>query len=277
MKAIVCFVILGMISTVAGAVPQTPTRRAMSNQMVDTGRVTASNGTFGRLASIQQINHGGSLVVTEDPVEEEKDMREKEKTACLNNNIGIGNTFVWASKYSNTTNYASMVEDVENPENNVCFVRVELKSDDNRINVSDIAAVYYPMGTTITCGAWADEDKIKDRILAAKKSGRTWGTVAAVVGSAGVGVGAMELFGNELIGGKVEGQKNEKLSKTELMRSQLLVLKKEDKAQYDSFIASLRQLQQACEDKSWNTSPKSQEVSENCAAYDYKALLSDLN
>ena len=30
--------------------------------------------------------------------------REREKNICLSNNIGVGNTFVWASKYSNTQN-----------------------------------------------------------------------------------------------------------------------------------------------------------------------------
>ena len=53
--------------------------------------------------------------------------RDAERLACVSNNIGVGNTFVWASKYSNTSNYSTMVEDTENPENNVCWVRVELR------------------------------------------------------------------------------------------------------------------------------------------------------
>ena len=125
---------------------------------------------------------------------------------ALNNNIGVGNTFVWASKYSDTSNYATMVEDTDNPENNVCFVKVDLKSDDSRISVTDVPSKYFEWGKTITCGSWANADTMRARILDAKKSGRVWGTIGGAVGGAGIGVGAMELFGNKLIGGKVEGQ-----------------------------------------------------------------------
>ena len=77
------------------------------------------------------------------PPKEEKDNRDAERAACLNNNIGIGNTFVWASKFSNTNSYAAMQEDLENPENNVCFVKVDLKSTDARVNMSDIPSRYF--------------------------------------------------------------------------------------------------------------------------------------
>jgi hypothetical protein len=55
--------------------------------------------------------------------------------------------------------------------------------------------------------------------LDAKKTKRTWGTVAGAVGGAAVGVGAMELFGNKLIGGAVQGQKS--LSGDDLLYSQM--------------------------------------------------------
>jgi hypothetical protein len=199
------------------------------------------------------------------------DKREKEKSACVNNNIGIGNTFVWASRYSNTNNYASMVEDVESPENNVCFVRVELKSDDSKISVSDIAPVYYEMGRTITCGSWADSKKLEERILSAKKSARTWGTVAGVVGGAGVGVGAMELFGNKLIGGSVQGQQHLKDTNRldELLRSQLLVMKDKNPAKFREYGAELANLAEACESDVWNDTEKPDE----CKSINYKALL----
>ena len=140
-------------------------------------------------------------------------MREAERNACMNNNIGIGNTFVWASRYSDTSNYANMVEDVTNPQNNVCFARVELKSDDeSRVSVADVAPKYFMWGESIECGSWADQKAIEKRILDARKGARIGGIVASTVGGAGLGVGVMELFGNKLIGGKVEGQKNEKMS-----------------------------------------------------------------
>ncbi len=178
-----------------------------------------------------------------------KDMREKEKMACISNNIGVGNTFVWASRFSDTTSYATMVEDVENPENNICFVKVEMKSNDPKISVADVPAKYYEMGRVITCGAWANYDTLKQRILDAKKSARTWATIGGAVGGAGIGVGAMELFGNRLIGGKVMGQKA--LEGAELVRSQLAVLKKDSPSQYEKFMDALHQVKCACENEVW--------------------------
>lgn len=135
------------------------------------------------------------------------DMRERERAACINNNIGIGNTFVWASRYSDINNYATMVEDVEQPENNTCFVLVDLKSADSRIDLSDIKGKYFEMGRNITCGSWVDESDIEKRILDAKKKNRTLATIGGAVGGAALGVGSMELFGNRLIGGALMGQK----------------------------------------------------------------------
>jgi len=192
-------------------------------------------------------NHGNLAVTPDEMKPAVKDKREKEKLACLSNNIGVGNTFVWASRYSNVNDYATMVEDVENPENNTCFVRVELKSNDPKINVDDVIVKYHEFGKTITCGQWADYDVLKARILDAKKSARTWATVGGVVGGAGVGVGAMELFGNKLIGGKVEGQKS--LSDGELLYSQLLVMEKENQTEYNEFISMLTELKKDCESK----------------------------
>ena len=175
----------------------------------------------------------------------EKDNRDAERSACLNNNIGVGNTFVWASRYSNTNNYATMQEDVEKPENNVCFVKVDIKSTDSRIDTSDIPSRYFQWGDIITCGSWVDEEALKQRILDAKKSGRTWATVGGAVGGAAVGVGAMELFGNAAIGGKVQGQKD--MNENELLRSQLLVLKNNKDSRYRDFMTDLQKLKTACD------------------------------
>ncbi|MBO7509235.1 MAG: hypothetical protein J6T57_03100 [Alphaproteobacteria bacterium] len=181
------------------------------------------------------------------PKNPEKDRRDAERAACLNNNMGVGNTFVWASRYSNANSYATMQEDVENPENNVCFVKVDVKATDARIDVSDIPSKYFEWGQNINCGSWANEESLKQKILDAKKSGRTWATVGGAVGGAAVGVGAMELFGNKLIGDKVEGQKNKKLSETEVLRSQLLVMKKDKDSRYDTFMKDLRELKTQCD------------------------------
>ncbi|MBQ9540685.1 MAG: hypothetical protein IJU89_04660 [Alphaproteobacteria bacterium] len=202
-----------------------------------------------------------------DTVESQpKNMREHEKQACIDNNIG--NNFVWASRYSNINNYSSMIEDIDNPENNVCFVRVELKSRDSKIKVSDFGGMYFQMGSRITCGSWVDSEKLEARILDAKKSNRTLATVAGSVGGAAVGVGAMEAFGNKMIGGAVQGQ--QALSGDALLISQLRVLKTDNKSEYDKIVSELQKLKSLCANAS------TFDAENLCKKYDIDAILSGI-
>lgn len=141
------------------------------------------------------------------------------KNGCVGNNTGYGNVYVWASRNSDGSDYTRMVEDVSNPANNACWVRVDIESDNPNIRVSDVPSRWFIVGQQITCGDWADRNTLRQRALDARKSGRTWATVGGAVGGAGVGVGIMELFGNRLIGGKVMGQKA--LDEAELLYSQM--------------------------------------------------------
>ena len=178
--------------------------------------------------------------------------RDKERLACVSNNIGVGNTFVWASKNSNTSNYASMVEDTENPDNNVCYVLVGMRSEDTRISTADIQPQYFEWGNTITCGSWVDETKMEERILEAKKSARTWGTIGGAVGGAGIGVGAMELFGNRLLSGidglgKLQGQKQYDMYSIGWYRAKAAEYKKEVSAKtYEDFEKKAIALAEKC-------------------------------
>lgn len=283
MKKIVSVFVLCMMGTSAFALaPVGTARRSMSDQMmaapravaskaqISAGAVQATQSAAINQATIKDVNGtAADLAVKPEEMKpaDKVDMREKERAACLNNNIGIGNTFVWASRYSNLNDYSTMVEDVEEPENNTCFVRVELKSNDAKISVADIAGKYYEMGKNIACGEWADYDMLKGRILDAKKSARTWATVGGAVGGAAVGVGAMELFGNSLIGGAVQGQKQFKEGSIELLRSQLAVLKKDNKVEYDKFIRHLRILKTECENKVWD-GRTDEEKDALCGEYD---------
>lgn len=297
MKSIISvFAVFAVIYPAVGAAPvMTPAtgrgRVSMSNQMMSASRAVASKNQISGLAQQGETVKSASvdtsmshqsetikdkntvaddkLAVTPDPMQPgDKDMREREKRACLQNNIGIGNTFVWASRYSNLGNYSTMIEDVEEPENNTCFVKVELKSDDAKISVADIPSKYFEMGHNITCGEWADYDTLKSRILDAKKSARTWATVGGVVGGAGIGVGAMELFGNKLIGGAVQGQKS--LDGLELLESQLAVLKQDNETEYNRFIATLGELKCACQSNTWADGAKPAA----CTDYEYAFSLS---
>ena len=238
MKYFVSIAILSLL--VCGANAAQTARPTMTGKMVMSGtRYTAS---------VNQLNGMGINPANIDSVpaaSKEVDRREAERNACINNNIGVGNTFVWASRYSNTADYATMTEDMDNPQNNVCFTRVELKSDDAKISVADVPAKYFMWGETIECGSWANEKEMEKRILDAKKGARIGGIVASTLGGAGLGVGAMELFGNKAIGGKVMGQKNEKLSDAELYTSQLNVLKKENPAEYNRVMDAMRVLSRA--------------------------------
>ncbi len=124
------------------------------------------------------------------------------------------------------------------------------------------------MGRAITCGDWTNEEKLRKRILDAKKTARTWGTVAGAVGGAGVGVGAMELFGNRLIGGKVEGQKDlERNDPLGLLRSQLAVLKKDSPTQYNNFMDQLRVIKRDCQNTDWAT--YNMDVPSECTNWEY--------
>lgn len=252
MKKLLSFLTIILVGTSAFAAAPATDRRSMATQWTSAQRATTAPKAQVRATTATDTAAATAAI-------------DAKKQACINNNIGAGNTFVWASKFSNTSNYTSMVEDTEVPENNVCFVRVALKSSDSKVNVSDITPVYYEMGQSIVCGSWADSGKIKDRILDAKKSGRTWGTVAGVVGGAGVGVGAMELFGNKLIGGKVEGQKA--LNQNDQIRSILLVMKEKDVTQYNKFKSYLQDLKTECEKDIWsdagNKKPEECEIDYN--------------
>jgi len=239
-------------------------RPAMSNKIMNAPRYTASINQLNGMAvanGVVDTEKETANTVEEEP---EVDMREAERNACINNNIGIGNTFVWASRLSDTSNYATMVEDVNHPENNVCFVRVELKSDnESRVDVSDVKPKYFTWGETIECGSWVSEDEMEKRILAAKKGARVGGIVAGAVGGAGLGVGAMELFGNRLIGGKVQGQKS--LKGYDLWRSVLLTYQDKDPAEYRKVVDALKVMKEACE--------KNVEKPDSCK--DYERLIAE--
>lgn len=255
MKRFVSFFVLSLVSFSAFAANSS--RPAMSNKiMAAPQRYTASVNQLNALANVNGSivqNNTVETINTVEPVEKdpEIDRREAERNACINNNIGIGNTFVWASRYSDTSNYATMVEDVKNPQNNVCFVRVELKSDDeSRISVSDVKSKYFTWGEAIECGSWVNEQEMEDRILAAKKGNRVGGIVAGAVVGAGVGVGAMELFGNKLIGGKVQGQKAGNMQGNTLYRSILLTYKEKGDPQYNKIVNALTTMKKACASES---------------------------
>ena len=260
MKKMIFVLAIMLMSGAVGAA-----ERGAAQRVAISPRTTVTTAFITQQSSLKwdKPNLGTNGVVATESDDEIN--RDAERLACISNNIGVGNTFVWASKYSNTSNYSTMVEDTENPENNVCWVRVELRSNDAKIDLSDVPGKYFQMGTNIECGAWADADLIEKRILDAKKSARTWATVAGSVGGAGIGVGAMELFGNKLIGGAVQGQKG--MSEDKLFVLQLKELKTSDKNRYDEIVATLNALKNACANAGDNA---------DCAKIHYNDILTGI-
>ena len=172
-----------------------------------------------------------------------------DKGGCIGNNFGSSNVYVWASTYSDGSDYSRMVEDTNNQSNNTCWVRVDMDSDNPKIRVSDIPSRWFRVGQQVTCGSWADKSVLQKRVLDARKSARTWATVGGAVGGAGLGVGVMELFGNKLIGGAVEGQKA--LTTNELLYSQM------SDAERKEYSEAFEQLRSVCAElhaKGWKDS-----------------------
>lgn len=239
MNKVLSFIALTLICFPGIGAETSNSRRTNAAQWTDASQRVASKAQVVKAAATGTTGNSGTTT--------KKDTRETEKNACIENNVGVNNTFVWATAVSDTTDYASMIEDTENPENNVCFVKVELTSTDSDIKLDDIDSIYYEMDKNIVCGEWAKKDKIEKRILDGKKTARAWGTVAGSVGGAGVGVGSMELFGNRAIGGKVMGQKDlQKNDYKNWIKSELLELQKKDKAQFDEFVKNISVLRNEC-------------------------------
>ena len=262
-----------MASQMMMGAPRMAAQQAVNNgagMIPTTASMTGTADVAGQVATATTATtEEAKLAVTpEIPKPVPKDMREKEKKACLGGNIGMGNTFVWASRYSNLSNYSSMIEDVEDPSNNTCFVKVEVKSTNPNISVSDVPSKYFEVGTNVKCGDWANYDTLKQRILDAGKKKRTWAVVGGTAASVGLGVGAMEAFGNRLIGGKVMGQKA--LEGAELLRSQLAVLKKDSESEYNRFIKDLKELKKVCEDTTidWGADGKPSECDDYEGVFD---------
>lgn len=208
------------------------------------------------------VKQSGAVAVVDDtPASYVGNTRDREREACLNNNIGIGNTFVWASKYSSTGSYATMVEDNENPDNNICFVKVGLKSEDKHVAVDDIPSKYFMWGDMITCGSWVDQSVLEKHILDGKKTARVLGTIGGTVGGAALGVGAMEWFGNDLLAKAGDGklkvlQGQEALKGDELLASQLIVLKEKNPTRYDDIVKKANDLKQICDEMKGESVPK---------------------
>ena len=122
MKNLIMFMVVLFSVSDGGAATQSGGRGrvSMTNRIMAAPRATvASKNSLNAMAATNAPATSAALAVTPEqavPAVKDVDRREKEKNICLSNNIGVGNTFVWASKYSNTQNYVNMVEDVEEPE-----------------------------------------------------------------------------------------------------------------------------------------------------------------
>lgn len=181
-----------------------------------------------------------------------------ERDACLARAATTFDTYVWASKNSNPTSYYSMREDTSNPDNNACFIKVSVTNTDERIDTHDIPSRYFMVGQRAKCGDWLDEQDLEQRILDATKKGRIAGAVATSLVSAGVGVGiaegAMKIAENKGSTSKLMGQKN--LTDKDLLKSQLLKLRRTAPTQYNELIEAMKILDRNCDEEWTNNNCK---------------------
>ncbi len=268
----IAFLLMAMcVAGVADAAPEQGRRSVMGQKIMAAPRAVASKNHLNAMAAKNDNGtkqEAAALAVTPNemlPADKETIERiKKEKEVCLLNNRGVGNVYVWASRNSDIGNYATMVEDVVKPENNTCFVRVEVNSNDSRIDISDVNGKYFELNSRpITCGGWVDDAVMEKKILEAKKTGRILGTIGVAVGSAGLGVGIMEGGLNKAIGGKVQGQKasNKQL---EIFEANFEALKGGEAKNAKTVFC---ELQNACTSK-WDKSP--------CKDLPYKDFVEDL-
>jgi hypothetical protein len=131
------------------------------------------------------------------------------KDKCLANNVGMGGVFIWANKDArNAPNYlttgipsvAMLTEDVSNPANNTCFVRVELASTQSGVNLAGMPYAYFAENDTVTCGSWVSKSAVEEKILAASSTSRTLGTIGGAVAGAGIGFMGTDFIAANTVG-----------------------------------------------------------------------------
>jgi hypothetical protein len=126
------------------------------------------------------------------------------RNACLST---YGN--VWASKFNSTPGgvpaTTPMAEDPD-PNNNVCFAVVSVKSDEIKNLGRFFPPRYFQTGVSLECGSWLDTAALDEAILDSKKGARTGWTIAASVVGAGAGFGLSDLLGQKVIKRGFNGQ-----------------------------------------------------------------------
>jgi hypothetical protein len=153
---------------------------------------------------------------------------------------------VWASR-----NYATpdgvdagrTLPEADNPADNICYGRVAVSSSFIRNIAQYSPPRYFAAGQTIQCGAWIDEGQFDDIILDANKGARIIGTIVASIAGGAAGFGLTELIGRQIKG--FQGQKD--LDGAELLRSQVLGLKRKSPKDYDDYTAALNDLKTKCD------------------------------
>jgi hypothetical protein len=134
-------------------------------------------------------------------------------------------------------------------------MKVELSSTDSDVKLNKIPGTYFAMNDTITCGSWVDKGKVEEIILDASSTSRILGTIGGAVGGAAVGVSAMELFGNDLlastdtfqsVGGQLDTGNKNAMTDTQVICSNLMALESDNKTQFTTTIASIRENVKNC-------------------------------
>lgn|GEM_PF-7069978 len=230
---------IGGRASAGGAAVTAPTM--VPGGTVQGGMVRAAGDTGGMVraadAPISANDTSGTpLAVSEDPaLAQARERAATDRANCIANNVGMAGVFVWGGTAArNSPDYATrgvagvgmLREDIVNPANNTCWVRVDLDSSERNVNLSGISGAYFAENDAVTCGSWANKKDIESKILQAKSTGRTLATIGGAVGGAALGVAAAETVMH--FGGWYRGQKTLAPGSAELICSNLLRLEKRE-------------------------------------------------
>ena len=95
-KLFALIAVLAVSMSAVDAAPAGRGRASMSSQMESRAAVTKKSVESTVVSEPTVVEEKAEDTAPEAEVK--KDMREREKAACIQNNIGVGATFVWASK-----------------------------------------------------------------------------------------------------------------------------------------------------------------------------------
>jgi hypothetical protein len=170
---------------------------------------------------------------------------DAERTKCLSQ---FGN--IWADKIHASPDGVPAtygLSEAANVEDNVCYSMVSVRSSEIQNMGRFFQPRYFKTGSAVECGKWLNKSEVDDAILDAKKTSRYVGTTLGVLGGAAAGVGLTELIGQTFFKQGFMGQAGLESESTELLKSQLTTLKREDGEAWRKYAEAVDNWRKECD------------------------------